>query len=409
MTPVRVLLGDGFGVTSRQIAVAVGRSGHEPAVLAPPGRPIPGRPRSVARVYEVPAFGTDPWAWLARAEAVLGAEPYDVLLPTDEHVAVLARAPERITAHGVALAVPSFAALRRVADRASAASTLTEIGMPQPAGTVVVHTAEELRQVADPPLYVKTLLGSHRVERREQLLRLADELDRAGAFVDGAGVLVQEPAAGPVLSAQAVFEHGRLVAVHAYEHLHGPAVRRSVVAPDIREQVAMLGGHLGWHGALSLDAVRTTSGPAWLNVRPHLAEPGNAAASGTDLVAALIAVSRGETPPSMPWGRPDVRTRQAHAGVWTAARAGRRRAAQEILRIALRLEPYRNTAEESLSLRREPRRIPGALWSATTALTFPAHTLTRITHQESQSTLAPTTWRQILAGPPPTPPAPHPE
>ncbi|WP_424636689.1 hypothetical protein [Embleya sp. AB8] len=389
-------------MTSRQVAVAVGRSGHAPAVLAAPGRPLLGRPRSVGAAFDVPAFGADPWAWLAAVEAVLRAEPFDVLLATHDHVAALTREPERITAHGTGLAVPPFAALRRVADRAAAASTLTEIGMPQPAGTVVVRSAEELRQVADPPLFVKTLLGSHRVERREQLLRLADELDQGGAFVDGAGVLVQEPAEGPVLSAQAVFEHGRLIAVHAYEHLHGPAVKRSVVVPEVREQVAMLGGHLGWHGGLSLDAVRTArSGPAWLDVRPYLAEPGNAAASGTDLVAALIAVSRGETPASLPWGRADVRTRQAHAGLATAARTGRRRAAHELARIALRATPYRDTTEETLSLRHEPQRIGGSLLLTATLLTAPTRTLARIDAQQATAAMSPATWRRIQAGAPP--------
>ncbi|MFF7243663.1 hypothetical protein ACFZBU_07180 [Embleya sp. NPDC008237] len=398
---MRVLLGDGFGVTSRQIAMAIGRSGQDVAVLAPPGRPAFGRPRSVVAVHEVPAFGADPWAWLARTEAVLRAEPHEVLLATNAHVAVLAREPDRITAHGVALAVPPFAALRRVADRASAASTLTEIGMPQPAGTVVVHTAEELRQVADPPLYVKTLPAVYRVERREQLLRLADTLEQDGAFLDGAGVLVQEPAEGPVLSAQAVFEHGRLVVVHAYEHLHGTAVKRSLVLPEVREQVAMLGGHLGWHGALSLDAVRTAHGPAWLDVRPHLTEPGNAAASGTDLVAALIAVSRGEAPASLPWGRPDVRTRQAPGALASAARSGRRRAGRELLRIVLRRSPYRDAVEETLSLRREPRRIGGSLLRTTALLAAPARVLARIDARQARDALSPAAWRRILAGAPP--------
>ncbi|WP_406287732.1 hypothetical protein [Embleya sp. NBC_00896] len=399
---MRVLLGDGFGVTSRQIAVAVGRAGHDVAVLAPPGRPVLRHPRSIAEVHEVPAFGADPWAWLDRAEAVVRAEPYDVLLPTHDHVAVLAREPARITAHGAALAVPPFAALRRVADRAAAAATLTEIAMPQPAGTVVVFGAEELRQVADPPLYVKSLLGSHRVERREQLLRLADELEQAGAFVDGAGVLVQEPAEGPVLSAQAVFEHGRLVAVHAYEHLHGTAVKRSLVVPEVREHVAMLGGHLGWHGGLSLDAVLTArTGPAWLDVRPYLAEPANAAASGTDLVAALIAVSRGDAPASIPWGRAGVRTRQGAGALLTAARAGRWSVVRELARLAVRAGPYRDSVEETLSLRAEPRRI-GAMALLTTALlAAPAGTLTRADHKDTQGALSPAAWRRIVAGAPP--------
>ncbi|MYW04087.1 hypothetical protein, partial [Streptomyces sp. SID3343] len=329
--------------------MAAGRNGHHVAVLAPPRRrPASGYPRCVAEVHEVPPFAADPWAWLTQAETVVGRESYDVLLPTHDQVAVLAREPTRITNHATGLAVPPFAALRRIADRGAAAGTLTELAMPQPAGTVVVHDAESLRQVADPPLYVKTLLGTHRIDRREQLLLLADELERAGLFLDGAGVLVQEPAEGQAVSAQAVFERGRLVAIHAYARVSGAAVKRSVVVPEIREHVAMLGGHLGWHGGLSLDAILTPkAGPVWIDVRPYLAEPANAAASGTDLVGALIAVASGDSPASMPWGRADVRTRRGGHAVRTAARAGRWAALRELARLTLRSQPYQATAEEA--------------------------------------------------------------
>jgi hypothetical protein len=404
MAPVRVLLTDGFKVTSRQFATATGRASepHHIAVLAPPGRrPGSGYPRCVAEVHEVPPFAADPWAWLTRVEAIVGRESYDVLLPTHDQVAVLAREPARITGHATGLAVPPFEALRRIADRGAAAGTLTELAMPQPAGTVVVQHAEELRQVADPPLYVKTLLGTHRIDRREQLLRLADELDRAGLFADGAGVLVQEPAEGQPVSVQAVFEHGRLVAVHAYARLSGAAVKRSIVVPEIREHVAMLGGHLGWHGGLSLDAILTPkAGPVWIDVRPYLAEPANAAASGTDLVGALIAVSRGESPASMPWGRADVRTRRGGHAVRSAARAGRWAALRELTRLALRAKPYRDTAEETPT---ERRHLPRAALLTTALLAAPATTLARAARDDGRGALTPAAWHRILAGPPPRP------
>ena len=400
---MRVLLGDGFGVTSRQMAMALGRAGHDVAVLAPPGRPWSGYPRCVVRAHPVPAFGVDPWAWTAAVEAALVGGDYDVLLPTGDQVAVLARGPARVTGHGTRLALPSFDALRRVAEPGTAAGTLTELALPQPAGTVVVRDPEDLRQVADPPLYVKTVLGARRVDRREQLLRLAEESARDGVFVDGGGVLVQEPAPGRIVCAQAVFDHGRLVAVHAYEELRASAVKRSVVVPEIREHVAMFGGHLGWHGGLSMVAATAEGGgPVWIDVRPFLGEPANAAASGTDLVGALLAVSSGVGPASMPWGREGVRTRQAGRALRDAARGGRRRALRELARLAVRAEPYRDAAEETLSLRAEPRRIAGRVPRVAALLTVPARGLARLDRIEAANALSPAAWRRIQAGPPPT-------
>ena len=85
-------------------------------------------------------------------------------------------------------------------------------------------------------------------------------------FADG-GVLVQVPVDGPLVMVQSVFAHGALVASHANlraaEGANGGASRkRSVDVPAVRDHLAALGRALGWHGALSMDAVLGEEGPA---------------------------------------------------------------------------------------------------------------------------------------------------
>jgi len=52
--------------------------------------------------------------------------PVDVLLPTQEQVAVLALHAQKIRARCIGLAVPTWEALTRVQDRVSATYTLSE-------------------------------------------------------------------------------------------------------------------------------------------------------------------------------------------------------------------------------------------------------------------------------------------
>src|SRR5436853_6141192 len=76
----------------------------------------------------MPSYGRDPWRWLDAALAVARGYGYEVLFPTQEQVAVLARAADRVAQAWVATAVPSFEALVRVQDKVSAAATLAEAG-----------------------------------------------------------------------------------------------------------------------------------------------------------------------------------------------------------------------------------------------------------------------------------------
>src|SRR5581483_4574432 len=156
---VRVLLSDGSGLTARQVAAQLFAAGHTVEALSPDRLALTRFTRCVRRVHPVPPYGIDPFAWLDEALAVVAAGHFDVLFPTQEQVAVLARCEHRLRAAGVRTAVPAFDALARVQDKLSARATLAELGLPQPEGAVVA-SPEELCAWERFPVFVKTPIGT---------------------------------------------------------------------------------------------------------------------------------------------------------------------------------------------------------------------------------------------------------
>jgi biotin carboxylase len=354
---LRILLSDGSGLTARQTATQLAAAGHTVEVLTPDRLALTRFTRHVAKLHPVPPYGPDPLAWLDAAVTVLARRRFDVLLPTQEQVAVLARQPGQVTALGVGLAVPPFEALAQVQDKISAVATLARLGLPQPE-SYVATTPAELARFARPPVFVKTPIGTattgvRRVEGQDDLRRVAAALAAVGGF-DLGGVVVQQPVEGPLVMIQAVYAHGRLLAAHTTlrerEGANGGASgKRSVDLPAVRTHLAVLGEALGWHGALALDAILTRHGPCYIDVNPRLVEPGNAWRAGVDLVDALLKVSlsaRGEAAPQPP-GQAGVRTHQLLLAVLAAAAHGGRRAVLYEVRAAARhTGPYRGSREE---------------------------------------------------------------
>ena len=103
---MKVLLSDGSGLTSRQCAGLLSAAGHQVEVLAPDPLCLCRFTRHVHRVHRVPVYGTGPLAWLDAALAVYRAGRFDVLLPTQEQVAVLSLAAGRLAAAVATLAAP---------------------------------------------------------------------------------------------------------------------------------------------------------------------------------------------------------------------------------------------------------------------------------------------------------------
>lgn len=395
---MRILLSDGAGLSGRQTATALHRSGHHVEVLSSDPLSLTRFTRHVKQLHHAPRLGADPIAWLDRACDVLARGRFDVLLPTQEHVAVLARFPERVLDMGVAMAVPPFAALARVQDKVSAARTLQELDIPQP-GYQVVYSREELEAV-DPPSYVKVAIGTassgvYAVTDRDQLATVATALDETGAFRDG--VLVQEPADGAVVMLQAVFDRGDLVAVHAAWRARdgyrgGAASKVSADPGAAREYLGTLGRALGWHGALAADAILHTGGHRFIDINPRLIEPMNAALAGLDVTAAMLAVSTGQ--PFQPArARVSVKTHQLIQGLLSATR---RRAVLRELALALGGRgPYFMSTEELTPLRGDTRTLLPVGVVAVAMVAQPRLAARFGSNSVGSYSLTPEAWRQL--------------
>jgi hypothetical protein len=337
----------------------------------------------------------------------VGAGHFDVLLPTQEQVAVLAACPDRLAAARVATVVPDFAALAAVQDKVAAHRTLDRVGLPQPP-TTVVPEADGLRAWEVFPAYVKLPIGTAsrgvvRVEDGHQARRLADELTADGGFGPG-GVVVQVALDGPLVMGQSVFDRGRLVASHANLRVRegaggGASHKRSVDLPEVRDHLTVLGADLAWHGALSVDAILVDGHPRYIDVNPRLVEPGNALRSGVDLVGPLVELALGGAPPAQPPGVPGVRTHQALLALLGAARRPRPRRAvlDEVVAVLRRDGDFRGSAEELTPLRGDVRAVLPSVVAVTAMLVHPPAWRLFASNATANYALSPDGWQELLA------------
>jgi ATP-grasp domain len=348
---MRILLSEGSGLTSRQVATRLGELGHDVEILSSTPVCLTRFTRHVSKVHAVPPFGRAPLAWLDAAERIAVARHADLLFPTQEQVAVLSALAGECRVRTI---VPSFKALRRVQDKVSAGRTLAELAIPQPV-SIVARTAADLEAVTAFPVFVKQPIGtaSRGVRRAETRVEL--EIAARTLGLGACELLVQQQSTGMLAMVQAVADKGRLVACHANLRLRegaggGAALKESVALPAVARDVDRLVSALGWHGALSMDVIIAPDGPVVIDINPRLVEPMNAHLSGVDLVGAMLALARNEQPPAQALGKAGVRTRQLLLSVLGAAQnEGTRRAVMRELSRALGRRGEYAGAEEELT------------------------------------------------------------
>ncbi|MEV6635756.1 hypothetical protein AB0M54_33895 [Actinoplanes sp. NPDC051470] len=151
---MHVLLTDGSGLTARQTATLLSRAGHRVEALSPDPWCLCRFTCHVHRIHPVPAYGVDPFHWLDAALDQYARTDADVLLPTQEQVAVLSCADDRLASAGVRTVVPPFEALTRVQDKVSASATLDDLKLPQPPYQVI-RDEQEFAGWDDFPVFMK--------------------------------------------------------------------------------------------------------------------------------------------------------------------------------------------------------------------------------------------------------------
>ena len=401
---LRVLLSEGSGLTSRQVATRLGALGHHVEILSSTPVCLTRFTNRVRTLHRVPRFADDPLSWFEAANRIARARDIDVLFPTQEQVAVLSALRSRLE---VATVVPDFAALRRVQDKIEAWRTLHAIRVPQP-DSVVVRGKDDLASVARFPVFVKRPISTASTGVRRATT--ADELVVAATAL-GLGtdeLLVQTQAEGELAMVQALADHGRLIAHHANLRVvegigGGAAIKESVVLPDFAAHLARLVQALGWHGPISMDVIITDAGPLVIDVNPRLVEPVNAHLAGVDLVGAMLALARDEHPAAAPAGRPGVRSCQLLLSVLGAAEHGSRRGVLRELSDAIAHRGvYSGATEELTPVAGDPLAAFPVVVAVLATLIKPS--LWRLFHAGATGpySLTPDAWRTIVAASEPT-------
>jgi predicted ATP-grasp superfamily ATP-dependent carboligase len=359
----KILLSEGSSLSAREAITALGLAGHRVEIASCESRCLGRFSRFVDRVHPVPASGTDPDAYLAAILDIVKRRGIDVLLPVHEQAYLFAAARARLPAD-VGIALAEFAAFEQVQSKARLAELLTRLDVPQP-DTMMIHNADDFARPRPTPFFVKAAFGTAsvgvwRVADAQAHEALSAQLAQRQAFA--AGIVVQAAVTGALERSQAVFDRGRLVALHIYRQIAegpggGDVLKLSVVDPEVRAIVGTIGHALTWHGALSFDYIRDHAGtPRFIDANPRLVEPMNAWLSGVDLPGALLKISRGKNPPTQPDGRAGVLTRLGLMGLLDAARRRqcRRDVLAELFLLATGSGRYRSAREELLPLGRDP-------------------------------------------------------
>ena len=307
----------------------------------------------VSKTHLVPPFGNDPYLWLDSALAVITsakqkAEGFDVLICSQEQVAVVSAEIDRVRATGIHVAVPDFRALRSVLDKVSASTTLSELHLKQPE-SVVLLSRSDVEKIGEKggffPAYAKLPIatGSTGVRRISSVSDLKVVVREWKAFEQGGQLLLQKEVKGPLLMVCGIFFRGNLVAWHAVlrarEGVSGGASKKvSCPLPIVERELSKLGRGLEWHGGLSADVFVVERGEEkellFTDINPRIVEPVNGLLAGVDLVGALMDVSLGvggfEEGKEAKKGIEGVQTHQLVLALLAAAKHGRLSLVKEV-------------------------------------------------------------------------------
>jgi hypothetical protein len=378
---MRVLLTEGSSTSAREAITALALAGHDVA-FCDPARICLGRfSRLVLRRYRCPALGTDPAGFRRFLHATLSRQAFDVLLPIHEQGYLIARSAEELRPL-VAFAVPALESYERVLTKLGFSSLLSELGLAQPP-TRFLDDPRSLARHAAYPFVVKAALGT--ASRGTWLIRCEADRDRAAAELSRGAItcepiLVQAWVSAPLEQAQAVFQDGRLVGFHATRRLiegagGGAALKESVHRPNVADDLARIGAHLSWHGALSVDYFIDDRGehPLYIDGNPRLVEPMAASLAGLNLADLLVRVSAGQRIGHCLTGRTGVRTRLAlQVILGTALRSGRRRdLVAALMQLADRRRPLAQAQEELTPARLDPVSVVPVVGAALMLLARP--------------------------------------
>ncbi len=317
----KILLSEGSSLTSRETLTALEKSGYTIDILSSAKLPLASFSKHRHKIIATANINETPLTYLEQASSILLKDEYQTLIPTHESAWILSEGRSLLpeNANVPVASAESFAMVQGKIAFAELAATLK---IPHPEWHIL-HEHEKIN--FETPFWIKSDYGTagrsvvkvhNPPETQKCMKHLADKNNR---------LIVQKNISGTYGQVQAVFNNGRMIAVHTsiqigYGAGGSAAARISVDYPETRNHIQKVGRHLNWHGCLTLDFIYKGGTPYYIECNPRMIEPANAARAGVNFPLLLIAVAKGDDiPDKLIVGKEGVKTHSTMALLLGAA------------------------------------------------------------------------------------------
>lgn len=355
-----VLLPEGSSLTARETLTALAQSGIAVNILSSSGFAVTTFSKWKRRIIRAANVNHEPEVYLYTLSKLLRSGEYAALIPTHEQAWLFAEERDCLPQSRL-IPVADKEAFARVQGKIAFAELADEIGLPQPRWQRMVPG--KARKIPF-PCWLKADYGTAgrsvcRVNSQAEV-----EAGTAALSTGSGGLMLQEHTVGRYGQVQAVFDRGRLIAVHtslqAGAGVGGSAAARvSVKMPQTVEHVRRLGAYIHWHGGLTLDFIEQEGTPRYLECNARMVEPGNAAQAGVNFPELLLGLVSGESPKKLLIGRPGVKTHSTMGLLLgTAEKTKSRKAVWRLFLQSLRGKGiFEDSTEVLTPWKRDPRSI----------------------------------------------------
>lgn len=269
-----------------------------------------------------------PLTYLKQVGELLQKKNYVAILPTHEEGWLLANG-EKLLSSDLPITLSEVEKFQELAGKIAFAELADKLNLPIPKWEYV-RDLESIR--LSYPYWLKADYGTagrsvYKITSETDLKSLVKVLS-----IDNERWMVQQDIAGQYGQVQAVFSHGKLLAVHSSIKIGsgagGSAVARlSIESVATREHIEKIGRYLKWHGGLTLDFITVNHQFYYIECNPRMVEPANAYKAGVNFPKILIELAKGNNSQSnISVGKPGVKTHSLLALViGTAERTKSRR------------------------------------------------------------------------------------
>ena len=289
----KLLFLEGSSLTSRETLTVLLKGSYKVDMLSPSRFSIARFSRLTHRIPTVD-INRFPLDYLKQVNQLLHQKNYAAILPTHEEGWLLANGGNFLPTR-LPVALADKEQIEKLAGKIAFAEISDQLNLPIPKWERV----EKLESISLPyPYWLKADYGTagrsvYKITSKEDLARVANVL-----LANDEKWMVQQDIVGDYGQVQAVFHHGQLLAVHSSIKVASgaggsAAARLSIESEITKKHIEKLGQFLQWHGALTLDFIRTDGHFYYIECNPRMVEPANAYKAGVNFPKIMIELANG--------------------------------------------------------------------------------------------------------------------